>query len=275
MRSYIQAALKGVPQSQELVETLPNGLLRHLHAEIVPNFRGGEVVGLYALATDVTELRNSYERIRELAQRVETVREEERRSIAHALHEGIAQELFAIKLGLDNLHAKVGKREGISRVVKDLTVAIEKCMADTRQVANNLLPTALAHLRVSAGIEQHARCFSAISGLQITVTELAPFPELGETTRLLLFRAAQEALTNVARHACATRADIVLSADDAWIRMVVTDDGIGIHDDAVAKAGSLGLFGIQERVGGLGGTLVIERVVPSGTRLSVNLPLST
>ncbi len=88
----------------------------------------------------------------------------------------------------------------------------------------------------------------------------------------MLFRAAQEALTNVARHAQASCVDIVLGADSKSITMDITDDGVGIDDAALEKAGSYGLLGIRERVGALGGALLLRKNPVAGTTVSVQLP---
>jgi signal transduction histidine kinase len=147
-------------------------------------------------------------------------------------------------------------------------------MDATRQIANELRPSAFAYLPVSGAIQEHARHFGEISGLTIRVAEIAPLPKLDDATRLILFRAAQEALTNVARHARASSVDIVLRADAESITMEIIDDGVGIEDTALVKAGSFGLLEIRERVGALGGALVVRKNVDAGTTVSVRLPCS-
>jgi signal transduction histidine kinase len=103
----------------------------------VPKWHDGAVVGLYVLATDIAELPKSNERIRDLAQRIETIREEERRSIAFALHEGIAQDLFAIKLGLDRLRSDVADSAAVLDACQELTSATENCMLEIRQIVKS------------------------------------------------------------------------------------------------------------------------------------------
>jgi len=271
-KPFFDAALAGTQQSHEQVDPQPDGTLRYSHVEFVPKRVDGKQAGLYALATDVTDLRESYRRTRELAQRLETVREEERSSIAQELHEGIAQDLFAMKLNLDHLRSQATGRVGVTLACQELAAMVDRCMLDTRQIANDLRPSALTHLPVSVALKEHARYFGNISGLAIRVTEIAPIPDLDQATALILFRAAQEALTNVARHARAATVDIVLRADAASITMDITDDGIGISDDAFAKAGSLGLLGIRERIDAYEGSLVVRKNVPAGTTVSVRIP---
>jgi signal transduction histidine kinase len=162
--------------------------------------------------------------------------------------------------------------DGVMQTCQELAEAVDRCMLDTRQIANELRPSALAHLPVSVSIKEHALYFGAISGLSIRVVEIAPIPAPDEATALILFRAAQEALANVARHARATTVDIVLRADTKLIMMDITDDGIGMDDDALAKPGSLGLLGIRERVGAFDGSLVVRKNATAGTTVSVRIP---
>lgn len=274
-RPSIEAALAGERQSHEQIDPQIDGSLRYSHVEYVPKLRDGQVQGLYSLATDVTELRESYRRVRELAQRLETVREEERRASAQLLHEGIAQDLYAMKLGLDHLQAQATNRTGVAQACRELADAINHCMNATRQIAHGFWPSAMGHLRVAVAIGDHARHFGEMSRLTIRVVEMAPFPALKAATGLVFFRAAQEALTNVARHAHASTVDIVLRADDDFITMSVTDDGIGIDESALSKAGCHGLFGLRERVLALAGALAVRRNVEGGTTVSVNLPHSS
>jgi PAS domain S-box-containing protein len=271
-KPFIDTALAGTQQSYEQVEPQSDGSLRFSHVEFVPKRMDGKPAGLYALATDVTDLRESYRRIRELAQRLETVREEERCSIAQELHEGIAQDLFAMKLNLDHLRAQASGLAGVTLACQELAEMVDRCMLDTRQIANDLRPPALAHLPVSVALKEHARYFGNISGLTIRVTEIAPIPVLDEATALILFRAAQEALTNVARHARAATVDLILGADAESITMDIIDDGIGIDDHAFAKVGSLGLLGIRERIDAFDGSLVVRKNAVAGTTVSVRIP---
>jgi PAS domain S-box-containing protein len=225
-----------------------------------------------ATIEDITGLRNSYERIRELAQRLETVREDERRSVAHALHEGVAQDLVAATLDLNRLRAEAGDNAAIVEACNDVAQAIDKCIGDLRELTNSLRPGTLAHLPLVTAVSQYARQFAERSGLRIDVTEGVAFPRLGDAARLVFFRAAQEALTNVARHARATHVTIALEADNARLSMTVSDDGVGIGEQDLDKPNALGLLGIQERFTALGGGLSVRDGTPRGTVLTVFLP---
>jgi len=251
------------------IRTEPHGYL--LKPVKMAELRGMIELTLYRRELE-SKLHKSHNQIREMAQRLEVVREEERRAISVLLHDGIAQELFAMKLGLGQLESLAKRRRSVKFLCSEIELAVTKCMESTRLVANELRPVALAYSPVSSVITEHARHFGERSNLKVSVTETNELPPLNEPTQLLLFRAAQEALTNVARHAQATTVDIFLSAADGQIMMEITDDGVGISDGAMNKPRSLGLLGLRERFATLGGGLTVRRGERSGTSLTVYLP---
>jgi PAS domain S-box-containing protein len=270
---FALAALAGRSQQFDRAIVKPDGSRGYTTANYVPDVdETGKVHGFFVLVVDVTALHSSYERVRELAQRLETVREEERRSIAHALHEGVAQELFVLRLAVDELKSRCGEAPGVRDACDHFSAALVNCLADTRQVASDLRPLTLAYRSFPAILTAHARFVAEKSGLAINVSEAAPFPVLAESTALMFFRAAQEALNNVVRHAHARRVDIELGAMDDRITMRVRDDGIGIQAGALDKPGALGLLEIRERFAAQGGELRVEKGADAGTVVTIALP---
>jgi signal transduction histidine kinase len=158
--------------------------------------------------------------------------------------------------------------------LEELSTIIDRCLADTRQVAGSLRPTGPADRPIGEVITEHARYFEGLSKLRIQVSAQSELPVTGETTRLLLFRATQEALTNIARHARALHAHVFLEASLQQVELRVADDGVGMSPGSLDKAGSLGLLGIRERARTLGGTLAVERNATGGTTLVLRLPLA-
>jgi PAS domain S-box-containing protein len=247
--------------------------LRELEVTYVPYLdAGGAVTGVYEMSYDVTELRESHARIRELAERLASVREDERRAVAVRLHEGLAQELYAAHLSLQELERDGGERTGVSDLARQLTRAIDQSIADVRNITNHLYPTSLVHLPLLRAIEQLASQFSKRAGVRVSVRQMPEFPDLDTETRVLFFRTAQETLANVARHAAASSVSISLEADSERVAMLVTDDGKGIADADLHKAGSLGLLGIRERFAAAGGGLIVNHSAPSGTCVTVFVP---
>jgi len=224
---------------------------------------------------DITQRKLALDRIHALLQRLESLREDERREVSQLIHEGVMQQLVAMSLTLNLLAERSKARADILAVCRELSMTVDKCFADLRELANDLRPTALAHLPLAAALTEHAEYFARLSKLQIQVIEQPPFPTLNEATKLLLFRAAQEALTNVARHAQARSVRISLRANATHVFMEVVDDGIGIDAAALWKPGSLGLLGLGERIRSNGGELRVEGNQgrgASGTTLRVSLP---
>ncbi len=217
-------------------------------------------------------LKEAHERSRALAERLAVVREEERREVAVLLHDGIAQDLFALKLDLGRLKTLVARRPGAKRIFEEINLAVTKCMEGIRQMANDQRPVALAYSSVFNVIAEHARHFEERSKLRINVIQTTPFPRLPEPVQLLLFRAAQEGLTNVARHASATSVDIILRTEEGWVAMEIADDGVGTDEAVASKPRSLGLLALRERFSALGGDLTLRRSAPTGTSMIVRLP---
>lgn len=225
----------------------------------------GGVAGTYAIAYDVTERM-------QLARRLEQVREEERRKVATILHDGLAQDLFALKLGLTRLDAEAERAQAVREISAELQGMAVRCMEDTRNLANELRPVALGYAALGAVIGEHARHFAGQAGLDIEMLEPTPLPAVSEAAQLLLFRAAQEALTNVARHAHAKHVRIRLEMREERVVLEVEDDGVGISGADPGKTHSLGLASLRERAERLGGRFEIRRTEPHGTLLRMELP---
>jgi two-component system, NarL family, sensor histidine kinase UhpB len=272
---YVRAALNGSAQRFEREIRKPDGTIGSTDARYIPDVDpSGNVRGFSVLVSVITELRRAYAKILELAQRLETARDDERHSLARVLHEGIAQDLFAMKLELELLRAEGEGRAGVMRLYESLSAGLTKCMTDIRQVADDLRPAELGNLRIAVAIERHARLLAEQTGIDIGVEEIAPFPAMEEKLQLVLFRAAQEALSNVVRHAQASQVDVVLSADEERVTLQVVDDGIGIGAGAWEEPGSLGILGLRERARSLGGHLAITGSQGRGTTFAFTLPMA-
>jgi PAS domain S-box-containing protein len=251
-----------------------DGMQREFEVSYVPyRDASAAVIGVFGMGYDVTELRESHARIRELAERLATVREDERRAVAVTLHERVAQELYAAQLSLRALERKGRGRSGIMELAKELSRVIDRSIEDVRSLTDQLYPTSLVHLPLYEALEQLARQVGKGSGVRVAVDQRTEFPQLNTESRALFFRAAQEALANVTRHAAASNVAISLESDSERIAMVVADDGKGVAPMDLRKPGSLGLLGIRERFATAGGGLMVEPVSPRGTCLTVFLPV--
>lgn len=177
-----------------------------------------------------------------------------------------------MKLDLSRLESAARQHADAARSFERIVLAVTRCMESTRQLANDLRPVALTTCSVCEVIGDHARDFAERSSLRIGVTQTTPVPRLQEAAQLLLFRAAQEALTNVARHARASKVEITIKADDERVTMEVLDDGVGMAPGALHRTRSLGLLALRERFEALGGELTMRRGEGRGTLMIARLP---
>jgi PAS domain S-box-containing protein len=273
IKPYFDAALGGSKHSYEEMDPQHDGSVRWRKKHWQPQRSNGEVVGVLAWSVDTTEERRALTRMKELVQRLDLARELERKALAITLHDEIAQELFALKLAMGK--SKRGTKTPRQRTASPAGVdeGITRCIASLKGLADSLFPTDLILLPLVDALQSHAQTVCTGSGLTIQVVEFASFPTLTESMRLVLYRTAQEALLNIVRHAHAATGQIRLSADRDWISMEITDDGIGIADDALHKPGAFGLLSMRERIEALGGEFSTRRNEPAGTRLWVRLPV--
>ena len=202
----------------------------------------------------------------QLTARLHTVREEERALLSREIHDEIGQALTGLKLELSWLRKELP--DGEERV-DGMTQLIDKTLNDARRMSARLRPSVLDDLGLAAAIESCARDIAERAGLECDL-ELEETTSLDDDRNIAVFRIAQEALTNVARHAQASRVRVRLESRDGAIALQVIDDGCGI--DAGAGRGSLGLVGMRERAAALGGRLEIGVADGGGTRVHLRVP---
>lgn len=233
---------------------------------------------MYVSFHDVTErkrmeqeLVESREQLRQLSAHMEAIREEERKRIALEVHDELGQLLTALKMDVSLLKMRlVGQPELLKKVVamRDL---VEQTMLMVRNVANHLRPAALNFGLVSA-LEWLTEDFGKRTGIVCQLVLNAGEPELSDAHATVLFRVVQESMTNVARHARATRVHVTMMRDEGGLVLNVSDNGCGF-DPAASKRGSYGLLGMSERARLIGASLQIDSVVGSGTVVSISIPV--
>jgi PAS domain S-box-containing protein len=241
----------------------------------------GRIVGHFGVQRDVTarrraeeELRLSEEQLRELANRLQVVREEERRRIAIEIHDRLGQALTGIKLDLAWLERRLPTDDLAVRQRAQGTLGhIDAAIESVTRIGAELRPAVLDTLGLLAAIEWQADEFAARTGIccHLELPEKAPVVDDARSTAL--FRVVQEALTNVARHAEAHRVDIRLEHKDGELVMEIVDDEKGLGDRKVTGPRSLGIAGMRERLGAQGGRLRIASRQPHGTVLEARVPL--
>lgn len=207
----------------------------------------------------------------ELLKRLESAQEEERRRVARDLHDQVGQTLTAISLSLEALRLKSTSSTPIAPELAQAQSLLAQLGREIHAVAVRLRPTALDDLGLSIALTQLVTHWAAQTNLQIDIEVGGLGPRLHSDVETALYRVVQEALTNMARYAGASRASVVLSSHDGQLSAVVEDNGRGFEPARVAH-GRLGILGMHERVAQLGGTLEIESKLGGGTTVFARVP---
>ncbi|MGB2900302.1 MAG: PAS domain S-box protein [Candidatus Acidiferrum sp.] len=222
------------------------------------------------------ELRKSLEQLRALAARLQLVREEERTLVAREMHDELGQVCTAIKMDLALIGRKTTKRQAPLRAkVNSAIQLVDQMILTLRRIASALRPKTLDDLGLTATLESHAQEFESRTGIRCVVALPQEQLALDSERSTAIFRIFQESLTNVARHAQATRVDARLEKGRDQLILQVHDNGRGFDAEQTNTRKSLGLLGMQERALLLNGKLKIEGVLGSGTTMTLCIPLST
>ena len=212
-------------------------------------------------------------RLRALATRLEAAREEERTKIAREIHDELGQALTALQLDLDWLDHNLHDPTALKPKVQHMTTVLRDTLTAMQGLAAELRPPVLDRLGLRAAILALAREFESRTGVRSRVEVAAEDVTVDGDLATTIYRILQEALTNVSRHAGATRVDIVLRHTPARLELEVRDDGRGITEQELADHRSLGLLGMQERAQNWGGEVSIDGIPGQGTWVRVTIPL--
>lgn len=222
------------------------------------------------------ELERGQARLRELTTQVIEAQEAERQRIARELHDDTAQILFAQLLRVSAL--KASPHEAVRTTAENLETLTVEAIEGVRRLALELRPPALDDLGVREALGDLAQRFSENSGVDVELEITGGRDRLAPEAELVLYRVAQEAMTNVVKHAKASSARITLARWPDRVDLTVDDNGAGFDPSVDRPRDStglgLGLFGMEERVLLVGGSLAIRALTPTGTRVAVSLPLS-
>ncbi|MFN2183196.1 MAG: PAS domain S-box protein [Anaerolineae bacterium] len=212
------------------------------------------------------------ERLKSLARGLVEVQETERCYVARELHDEAGQALSALRIGLRMLERDARRPESILADVAELRRIVDRVQENLHRLAVDLRPVSLDHLGLVAALRQHLEAVSRKHDLVIRFETLDLDERLPSEMETNLYRAAQEALTNVVRHSQATRVEVLLAQQSDKLRMIIEDNGVGFDSSVVSNSDRLGLFGIRERMEMLDGTFTIESAAGAGTALLLEVP---
>ncbi len=227
-----------------------------------------------AQAEDV--LRNANQALRSLSRQLLRVQEDDRRAIARDLHDEIGQSLTAIKLNVERAQ-RTSDRAARDRIMKDCVQITDSVLNQVRNISLDLHPSILDDLGLGYALKWYADRQAERAGLKVEVTADPSGPRLPQDVEIACFRIAQEALTNVVRHAQASRASITLKRLAKRVELRIQDDGIGFDVKAVQSpmsgGTSIGLTGMRERARLVGGEVHVTSVPRKGTEVTAIVPL--
>ena len=240
---------------------------------------GGTIQELQVLADSFNDMAQQIERSRAGQRRyvamVTRSQEDERRRIARELHDGTVQALVAIGRRLE-LIAQHSQDPGMLSELAAVRQQVSEAANEVRRFSRELRPLVLEDLGLVAALRYLSNQHTEQFGTPVNLTVHGTLRGLPADQELVLFRIYQETLTNISKHAQATRVDALLEVDAEGLTMEVVDDGLGFEAEMaptdLAQRGHFGLMGIQERVQLLGGRLAIESTPGRGTQVSIWLP---
>lgn len=233
--------------------------------------RNGRVAGGVHIAKDITRQKVVEKRLHSLSRRLVEIQENERLYIARELHDEAGQMLTSLMLDLVTLETLAYQPESVLKKVAEMQEALNAVSENLHNVAMALRPATLDHLGLVPALRQYLDSIGGKYKLKVSF-ESGNFQErLPARIETELYRIVQEALTNVVRHAHASRIDVVLNVRDNKLIVMIEDDGNGFDPENVPDTGHLGLFGMRERAEMIAGQLVIESKPGKGTTVMVEV----
>jgi signal transduction histidine kinase len=261
------------------IETLKKGatdyVLKHRLARLVPSVQRAlrEFEERAERRRAEEQLKLSHEQLRSLSVYLQHVREEEQIRIAREVHDELGQSLTGLKLQLIWLSGRLPKNAGdLLEKTRSMSAHIDETIHAVRRIATELRPGILDTAGLLAAIEWQATEFQRQTGIQCNVKASIPDTLWDQDLNTAFFRIFQEALTNVIRHAKATKVSVKLAESDGQLVLEVKDNGRGISEAEINNTKSIGLLGIRERVSLLGGELRVIGRPGKGTTVRVRIP---
>jgi len=221
------------------------------------------------------KLRRSLDQLRALTTYLQYVREEERTRIAREVHDELGQALTGLKLDMSWLATKVARStQPVQDKVKTMVDHIDETIQTVRRIATELRPGILDSLGLGAALEWQANEFQSRSGIPCHVAAAVDDSQLNQQLTTVFFRIYQETLTNIIRHAQATRVDVLLAEENGALVLTVKDNGRGISEEEIANTRSIGLVGMRERAMLIGGEITLQGAPGRGTTMTLRVPLA-
>lgn len=218
------------------------------------------------------ELERSRCQLRDVAEHNARVKENERKRIARDIHDDLGQSMLALRIDLALLgrdSASPDTRSGINKALAHIDTA----MGAMRMIINELRPAVL-DLGLEAALEWEAAKFYRRTGIEYQLEIQDTDLELSDEISTTMYRIVQESMTNIMRHAQATRVEIALWREKGWLYLTLSDNGVGMSEQCRRSTKSFGLIGIAERIYALGGAFDTDSKAGKGTTLTIAVPVA-
>lgn len=231
----------------------------------------GVMVDITARKNAEAELQLKNVQLKELSTHLQNVREEERRYLAREVHDELGQLAAVIKMDIDWIRIKMpGLPENYAKRITHASSTTDLLINTIRKLASELRPGMLDELGLNASLEWQCKKFEEIHGIACTFESYFDDSDLDTQVKTALYRICQEALTNVRRHAQATKVRVTIYEKEQKLYLLITDNGRGF--EVAQKINALGLIGIRERCMAVNGTLTVESEQGQGTTVCAIIP---
>lgn len=233
--------------------------------------------GAVMLRFQISEQRLADGRLKALNMKIVDVQEQERKRVAHDLHDGISQYLVSSRYGLEAALSSVGKKDPSTGSIETAMTSIDNALAEVRRISLALRPVALDDIGLAAAVKSLGADFQRDTNIKVNVNALPVRNLLSDTAKTALYRVVQEALTNVAKHAKATEVDVSLTHHGGNVFLRISDNG-NISPNQLArleKSSGMGIQNMSERIAGLNGQITFEKSKAGGLEIKTILAVET
>ena len=250
-----------------------DGIHTYLSVKFPLYDESGEIISVCGISTDITDVKKAQDQLRRLSGSIMANQEKERSAIARELHDELGQVLTALNMDSVWLHEHLKETDSkAARRALTMCELIDKTIEEVRSLAIRLRPGVLDDLGLVDALEWYTADFERRTGITC-VFENANIPNISDDLATAAYRIAQETLTNVARHASASRVEVDLKENEGILSLSTVDNGMGFNTSELLETEALGLAGMRERAVLVNGVLNIQSQPGDGTRVFFRVPI--
>ncbi len=245
-------------------------------------YQNNQLEGIQVVSDNITKqinaekkLRDSHKKLKNLTRHLENIREEERSKIALSLHDDLGQKLTALNMDITWLKGRIGiQSQAVAEKLSEMNQEIGEAIDSIKEVSSFLRPAILFELGIVSAFNWQLQKFERQAGIKCRFQCSPEELSINDRLSIVLFRILQESLTNISRHSNASAVEVNLLLVKSRLKLVIKDNGIGIHKDKIDSFKSIGITGIKERVRSVGGSTVIRGKKGVGTFVRVLIPIN-